>query len=295
MLMVLMAAGCQQNASSPPSTEASRPPAGPATVFDDLGVAVDFDSWPWKLERMTLAADHLSASGAGTFDPIEGRIDLRFTASKQALARAPELDLAFHRCAADPTRLGRGPDFALYLLLDAFIDVHYTLVDALTEHIDAFADEVSGPEGVHEQEQMLDGVVAARRAHAVLRRRLAPQREVFLALARPGQALVKEQTALYFRDLVDHSVRLTEEVDTGRELLASLMDVLLSRTNNRLSAVTARLTLIATIFLPLNFLAGFFGMNLEIVHPHVAIPLVLGAMVALPVAMVAWFRRQRWL
>jgi magnesium transporter len=210
-------------------------------------------------------------------------------------ARIPEVDRNFERCSADPTLLSRGPDFALYLLHDAFIDVHYTLVDHLTERIDAFADEVSGPEGTHEHEQMLERVVEARRAHAVLRRRLAPQREVYLALARPGQVFVKEQTALYFRDVVDHAVRLTEEVDTGRELLASLMDVLLSRANNRLSAVTARLTLIATIFLPLNFLAGFFGMNLEIVHPHVAIPMVLGAMVVLPVAMVLWFRKQHWL
>jgi magnesium transporter len=242
------------------------------------------------VHRLTLAPDD-----AGIV-PLE--VDTFLTAEALVTvhkARIPELDVVFERCRADPTLLGRGPDFALYHLLDAFLDVHYTLVDALTEQIDAFADEVSGPEGVQEQEQMLERVVAARRAHAVLRRRLAPQREVFLALARPGQALVREQTALYFRDVVDHAVRLTEEVDTGRELLASLMDVLLSRTNNRLSAVTARLTLIATIFLPLNFLAGFFGMNLEIVHPHLAIPLVLAAMVALPVAMVAWFRRKRWL
>jgi magnesium transporter len=71
--------------------------------------------------------------------------------------------------------------------------------------------------------------------------------------------------------------------------------VLLSRTNNRLSKVTARLTLAATIFLPLNFLAGFFGMNLEILRPHLAIPVVLGAMVILPVVMVVWFRRSGWI
>ena len=133
--------------------------------------------------------------------------------------------------------------------------------------------------------ELLDRIVGLRRAHALLRRRLSPQREVFAALARPGQALVKDQTAIYFRDVVDHSVRLTEEIDTGRDLLASAMDAYLSHSNNRLSAVTARLTLIATIFLPLNFIAGFFGMNLEILPPQIAIPLVLLAIVAVPVAM----------
>jgi magnesium transporter len=210
-------------------------------------------------------------------------------------APVAEVDRTFERCAADPAQLARGPDFALYLLLDAFIDAHYTLVDALTEHADAFADAVSGPDGARESEELLGDVVASRRAHSALRRKLAPQREVFLALARPGQPFVKEQTALYFRDVVDHAIRITEEVDAGRDLLASTMDVLLSRTNNRLSKVTARLTLAATIFLPLNFLAGFFGMNLEILRPHLAIPVVLGAMVILPVVMVVWFRRSGWI
>ena len=81
---------------------AERPTAdapGPATVFDDLGAAIDFDAWPWKLERLTLAADHLSASGAGTFDPLEGRVDLRFTArldrerTKELVQKTKQLEL----------------------------------------------------------------------------------------------------------------------------------------------------------------------------------------------------------
>ena len=94
---------------------------------------------------------------------------------------------------------------------------------------------------------------------------------------------------------MDHSVRLTEEIDTGRDLLASAMDAYLSHSNNRMSAVTARLTLIATIFLPLNFIAAFFGMNLEILPSSVAIPLVVTALVSIPSAMFFVFRRKRWL
>jgi magnesium transporter len=205
-----------------------------------------------------------------------------------------EIDRIFQRCSAEPELLARGPDFVLYLLHDALTDVHFALVDALTGEIEEIADETAAHAGVGSRE-LLERIVSLRRAHAVLRRRLAPQREVFAALARPGQQLVKDQTAIYFRDVVDHSVRLTEEIDTGRDLLASAMEAYLSHSNNRLTAVSARLSLIATIFLPLNFIAGFFGMNLEIVHPRAAVPLVLAAMLTVPPAMYLVFKKKRWL
>lgn len=205
-----------------------------------------------------------------------------------------EVDRVFARCAAEPDLLARGPDFVLYLLHDALTDIHYALVDAFTAEIEGIYDAVAEHERVEDPE-LLTRITDARRAHSVLRRRLSPQREVFAALARPGQAIVKDQNALYFRDVVDHSVRLTEEIDSGRDLLASAMDAYLSHNNNRLSAVTARLTLIATIFLPLNFIVGFFGMNLEIVPPPVAVPLVLAVVVTLPASLWVFFKRRRLL
>lgn len=205
-----------------------------------------------------------------------------------------EVDRVFQRCLDQPDLLARGPDFVLYLLHDALTDVHFSLVDALTSEIEEIADETAGHSRADGHE-LLDRIVALRRSHAVLRRRLSPQREVFAALARPGQALVKDQVAIYFRDVVDHSVRLTEEIDTGRDLLASAMDAYLSHSNNRLSAVSARLSLIATIFLPLNFIAGFFGMNLEVLPPAVAVPVVLAAMATVPTVMFWLFKKKGWL
>lgn len=209
-------------------------------------------------------------------------------------ARIAELDRVWDRVLAEPALLGRGPDFALYLVHDAITDVHFALVDALTEEVEEVADEVTRLR-VEEQDDLLQRITRGRRFHTLLRKRLSPQREVFAALARPGQGLVKDQTAIYFRDVVDHCVRLTEEVDTGRDLLASAMDAYLSHTNNRLSTVMTRLTLISTIFLPLNFLGSFFGMNLEILPPRLAIPLVLASMAGLPVGMWLVFRKKRWL
>lgn len=203
-----------------------------------------------------------------------------------------EVDLVMARCTREPELLARGPDFALYLLHDAVTDIHFTLADSLTEEVEAIAAEVLSHEA---SADVAERIALMRRQHAVLRRRLSPQREVFAALARPGQPLVREQTAIYFRAVVDHLVRLTEEIDMGRDLLASSMDAYLSQTNNRLSLVTTRLTLIATIFLPLNFVAGFFGMNLEILPPRAAVPLVLAALVAMPLGMWLFFRKKRWI
>lgn len=203
-----------------------------------------------------------------------------------------EIDALFDRCRLEPELLGRGPDFALYLVHDAITDVHFAIVDALTEDIEELAAEVTGADP---ESELLPRIVATRRTHALLRRRLSPQREVFAALARPGQSFVKDATALYFRDVVDHAVRLTEAADMGREILASAMEAHLSQANVRLAKVTTRLTLIATIFLPLNFVVGFFGMNLQILPPRVAIPLVLLIVMITPATLWTIFRRERWI
>ncbi len=203
-----------------------------------------------------------------------------------------EVDRVFERCATDAAPLSRGPDFALYLVHDAITDAHFAVVDALTSDIEEVAEEAVGDAP---EDDLVHRISAARRSHSTLRRRLSPQREVYAALARPGQAFVRDQTAVYFRDVVDHVVRLTEEIDTGRDLLGSSMESYLSRTNNRLTAVTTRMSLVATIFLPLNFLVGFFGMNLEILTPRVAIPFVLSVVVLGPAGLFWYFRRKRLL
>jgi magnesium transporter len=251
---------------------------------------VKFDQYPDHLftvvHRLALTPDDtdLATAELHAFLTAEALVTVH-------AAPIPEVDLVFERCAREPELLARGADFGLYLLHDALTDLHFTLVDALTEEVEAIAADVMA----REPDAVVERIAAARRKHSLLRRRLSPQREVYAALARPGQGLVKEQTAVYFRDVVDHLVRLTEEVDMGRDLLASTMETYLSQTNNRLSLVTTRLTLVATIFLPLNFVAGFFGMNLEILPRQVAVPVVLATVVVLPVALYAFFRRKRLL
>lgn len=204
-----------------------------------------------------------------------------------------ELDRVFERCSRDPQVLARGPDHALYLVLDAITDAHFDLADYLTNEIEELASAVVEQSGA--REDLMERLLTLRRMHAQLRRRLAPQRDVVAALARPREGRVEPRIALYFRDVLDHLLRVTEEIDVGRDLLGSVMDVHLSLVNNRLTLVTARLALVATVFLPLNFIAGWFGMNLEILPIGVSKALAIGATLALPPALWWWFRRKRLL
>ena len=138
-------------------------------------------------------------------------------------------------------------------------------------------------------------LLAPRRTHALLRRSLAPQRDLLAYLHRPGEGLVRPTTSPYFRDVLDHLLRVNEEMDVGRDLLSSSMDVQLNLANNRLSVVMARLTVVTVIFLPLNFMVGWFGMNLEIVPTHVARPLAVASALLFPPALWLWFRRKHLL
>ncbi|MBI5066632.1 MAG: magnesium transporter CorA family protein [Deltaproteobacteria bacterium] len=207
------------------------------------------------------------------------------------LAPIAELDRIWARCAAEPALLARGPDFAWYLVCDAITDVHFAVADALTDDVDSLADEISEARG---DGDLMQRILTARRTHATLRRALAPQREVLAALSRPSSR-VSERTALYFRDVLDHLLRVTEEIDISRDLLASAMDIHLSIVNNKLSAITTRLTVVASIFLPLNFVAGFFGMNLEIFPAHTSKAIVLAVTLLVPGAMYFLFRKRRLL
>lgn len=207
----------------------------------------------------------------------------------------PAVDAVFARASTEPAVLERGPDFALYQVCDAVVDAHFHVVDALGDAIDAVEDGIlrGGRRGE------LARIVALKRALVLLRRILSPTRDVMAMLARRGHACIAERTTFYFRDVYDHLVRVSEAIDSCRDLLGNALDAHLAIAANRTSDITKQLTLLASIFLPLSFGAGFFGMNFEArvmltAYPGVFYGLV-GAMALLPVAMLAWFRHKGWL
>jgi magnesium transporter len=198
----------------------------------------------------------------------------------------------WQRVKTDPQpHLGRGVDFLTYLLADALIDQNFPILDRFSDQLEELELQIfEAPTKQH-----LQRAFAMRRTLVHMRRVLSPQRDVMGLLARRGVAHVGETTALYFRDVYDHLVRLYEHIDSTKDLLGNALEAYLSVMANRTGDVTKQLTIFATLFLPLSFIVGFFGQNFEVLSGKGFFGLMLGTIVALPIAMILWFRSRDWI
>ena len=137
-----------------------------------------------------------------------------------------------------------------------------------------------------------------KRELAFLRNSIWPLREVVGRLERGDTPLIGEQTTIYLRDVYDHTVQVIETVETYRDIAAGMLDIYLSSISNRLNSVMKVLTVISTIFIPLTFITSLYGMNfhhMPELNSQLGYPLVLVIMVVIALAMLALFRRNRWL
>jgi magnesium transporter len=145
----------------------------------------------------------------------------------------------------------------------------------------------------------MDLLFASKRSLLEMRRVAAPQRDMINMLMRHDTRLIDETLRAYFRDIYDHLLRITEQIDTHRDLLAGALDIYLSMVSNRLNEVVKVLTIVTAIFASLTVISGIYGMNFERSFPpfewRYGFVAVLGIMAASIVAMLALFRRLRWL
>lgn len=186
-----------------------------------------------------------------------------------------------------------GADYLVYVLLDTIVDHYFTVLESIGEHLELLEDEVVESPGV----ATLEKIHSEKRDMIYLRRSVWPLREVIQSMQRMEDRMNRE-VQLYLRDLYDHSVRVVETIETYRDLLAGLLDVYLSSINNRMNAVMKALTVIATIFLPLTFITGIYGMNFLYMPPrdtHWGFFASLGVMVLVAVSLLSYFRYKRWL
>ena len=193
----------------------------------------------------------------------------------------------------------KSEQFVLYRVLDALTDTFFPLLAAMDDEIDGLEDAVlAGPDD--EQLQRLFGL---KRHLVSLRKVVTPQRDLFARsideLAElPGLVLDKRD---YFRDVYDHLIRISDLIDSYRDLLSSATDLYLSTVGNRQNEVMKQLAVVGTIFLPLSFITGFFGMNFGWLVRHGIAPtwtfwvLGMGSMVATCIGLLALFRRRGWL
>jgi magnesium transporter len=205
----------------------------------------------------------------------------------------PSLTTAWKRCSGDPALLRRGADFAYYMVADGLIDMNFPLLDSIADDIEDLEDRVVGKA----QRSDLQHIFALKRALVQIRKVLSPQRDVFGLMSKRSGGVVHERTTLYFRDLYDHLVRLTESVESSRDLLGNALDAYLTTISNRTNEIMKRLTIMSAIFLPLTFVTGFFGQNFEHLpfHSDALMYGMLSACVLLPGAMLFWFYKSRWL
>lgn len=188
-----------------------------------------------------------------------------------------------------------GPDYLAYALLDAVVDAYFPAVESIGDRLEGIEDRVL--EG-REHREVVGDLHGLRRELLVLRRALWPLREATQALVRGETGRFRPETRVYLRDVHDHVVHLLDLVENYREMGASLMDLHLATISNRLGEVMKVLTLIATIFIPLTFVVGLYGMNFEFMpglHWRYGFPVAVAVMATLASAMVVWFRRRRWL
>lgn len=196
------------------------------------------------------------------------------------------------RVLLDPqTMMGRGLDFLLYLLADALVDRNFPILDRFNDELEDLESAIFE----NAQPEQLQRVFEMKRTLVTLRRVLSPQRDVLGLLARRGIPNVGERTALYFRDVYDHLVRLYEQIDAGRDLLGNVMDGYLSMVANRTNDITKQLTIFSTIFLPLSFITGFFGQNFDLLSQKGFFWLMLVSVIGLPVALLFWIKNKQWI
>ncbi len=208
------------------------------------------------------------------------------------------LERVWALCQRDERHIRRGPDHLLYLLADELVADYMPVVEQLDEALDHLEDELFDHAGKTVPEQIFQ----LKRGLLHLRRIIAPQREVLNKLARGDFPVVHDDDRVFFRDVYDHLVRLYDITESLRDMVGGVLDTHLSVVNNRMNDVMKTLTIITTLFMPLSFLAGFFGMNffgpvtsLDAWTDQPAFIITLLVMVGLPVLMATWMHRRGWL
>jgi magnesium transporter len=187
-----------------------------------------------------------------------------------------------------------GADYLAYALLDSVVDSYFGVLEKLGDRIELLEEElVTAPTPATMRQ-----IHHLRREMILLRKAVWPLREVISALQRGDSALVRETTRVFLRDVYDHTIQVIDTVETFRDLLAGMLDLYLSSVSNRLNEVMKVLTIIATIFIPLTFLAGVWGMNFRHM-PELdwrwGYLFAWGVMLASAGGLYLFFRKHRWL
>lgn len=192
-------------------------------------------------------------------------------------------------------------DYLLYSVLDLVVDIGFPLLEEFGNLIETLEDKLLDAP----TRSTLGQIHAIRRELLQLRRMIWPQREVINRLLHDDHPLIQQSTHIYLRDCYDHNIQIMDLLENYRDMASSMLDVYLSSVSNRLNDTMRVLTLIATIFMPLTFVAGVYGMNfgnksdspwnMPELNWHYGYPMALGIMITIAIVMLIFFKRKGWL
>jgi magnesium transporter len=207
------------------------------------------------------------------------------------------VDETWEACDRDMRNVQEGADHLLYKITDYLVAAYMPAVEKIDEAIDQIEDQVFD----RPSPRTLEKLFALKRVLLTMRRIVLPQREVLNKLARDDYKVIDPKDRVFFRDIYDHLVRLHDLNESLRDLVGGVLDTYLSVINNRMNEVMKTLTIITTLFMPLTFVTGFFGMNffepLGLMKDWTTNPvfyLTLGIIVLMPIGMYTWMRRRTW-
>ena len=185
-------------------------------------------------------------------------------------------------------------DYLAYALLDTIVDHYFIVLEKLGEKIEGMEEElVTNP-----TPETLQSIHILKRELIFLRKSIWPLREVISVLERGELSLIHKSTIIYLRDVYDHTIQVVDTVETFRDMVSGMLDIYLSSISNKMNEVMKVLTIIATIFIPLTFVAGLYGMNFKYIPElewHWGYFAVLFLMVIIGFVMVMYFRNKKWL
>ncbi|GAA4977184.1 magnesium/cobalt transporter CorA [Algibacter aquimarinus] len=186
-------------------------------------------------------------------------------------------------------------DYLLYTLIDAIVDHYFSVIEILGDKIEDFETAIFSGDIDDDVSQKIQNL---KREILRVRRAIFPLREVINRIEKNENKLIQKRTITYYRDIYDHLIQVSENIDIYREMIWSLMDMYMTTISNKMNEVMKVLTIMASIFIPLTFIAGIYGMNFEYIpelHYKYSYFILWGVMIVLFVAMLFYFKRKKWL
>ena len=187
-----------------------------------------------------------------------------------------------------------GADYIAYSVIDTVVDNYFSVLEKVGEQVETLEEElVSNP-----RRGIMRDIQRLKREMIFLRRSVWPLRELIGGLQRADSPLVSESIGIYLRDVYDHTIQSIDTIESLRDMLSGMLDIYLSSISNRMNEIMKVLTIIATIFIPLTFITGIYGMNFRHIPElgwRYGYPAALMVMTVIALAMLVWFRKKKWL